>query len=135
MCIRVSVQRNYLFCKTNTQKTVAKVNNLRTEEKASFVYFCIRVSGQRNHSLRVSLKIMPSLQFRKRTPNTASAVDAKTKCKIAHKVKNTPFNLMGSPSFGDHHMKKWPHARLLALDSDNYDSSKWTFIIMSEAQK
>ncbi len=53
MCIHVSVQRNHLFCKTNTQKTVVKVNNLRTEEKPSFVYLRIRVSGQRNHSLRV----------------------------------------------------------------------------------
>ncbi len=43
MCIRVSVQRNHLFCKTNTLKIVAKVNNLRTEEKPSFifVYLCI----------------------------------------------------------------------------------------------
>ncbi len=30
------------FCKTNTQKRVAKVNNLRTEEKPSFVY-CVSV--------------------------------------------------------------------------------------------
>jgi hypothetical protein len=45
------VQRNHLFCKTNAQKTVAKVNNLRTEEKPPFVYLRIRVSGQRNHSL------------------------------------------------------------------------------------
>ncbi len=35
MCFRVLVQRNHLFCKTNTQKTVAKVNNLYTEEKPS----------------------------------------------------------------------------------------------------
>jgi hypothetical protein len=39
------------FCKTNTQKMVVKVNNLRTEEKPSFVYLRIRVSGQRNRSL------------------------------------------------------------------------------------
>ncbi len=51
MCIRVSVQRNHLFSKPNTQKTVAKVNNLCTEEKLSFVYLRIRVLGQRNHSL------------------------------------------------------------------------------------
>jgi hypothetical protein len=30
-----------LFCKTNTQKTVAKVKHLRTEEKTSFVYLCM----------------------------------------------------------------------------------------------
>jgi hypothetical protein len=51
MHIRVSVQRNHLIGKTNTQKTVAKVKNLRLEEKRSFVYLCIRVLGQRNHSL------------------------------------------------------------------------------------
>jgi hypothetical protein len=51
MHIRVLVQRNHLFGKTNTQKMVAKVKNLRTEEKPSFVYLRIYVSGQRNHSL------------------------------------------------------------------------------------
>jgi hypothetical protein len=39
MRIRVSVQRNHLFCKTNTQKTVAKVKNFHTEGKLSFVYW------------------------------------------------------------------------------------------------
>jgi hypothetical protein len=56
MCIHVSVQRNHFFCKTNTQKTVAKVNNLCTKEKPSFVYLRIRVSGQRNHSLSEDLE-------------------------------------------------------------------------------
>ncbi len=51
MCIHVSRQRNHLFCKTNAQKMVAKVNNLRKEEKPSFVYLHICVSGQKNHSL------------------------------------------------------------------------------------
>jgi hypothetical protein len=51
MRIHVSVQRNHLFGKTNTQKTVAEVKNLCTEEKPYFVYLCICVSGQRNHSL------------------------------------------------------------------------------------
>jgi hypothetical protein len=37
---------------TNTQRTVAKVNNLCTEQKPSFVCLRIRVSGQRNHSLK-----------------------------------------------------------------------------------
>jgi hypothetical protein len=46
MRIRVSVQRNHLFGKTNTQKMDAKVKNLRTEEKPSFVYLCTCVSGQ-----------------------------------------------------------------------------------------
>ncbi len=51
MRIHVSVQRNHLFGKTNTQKIVGKVKNLRLEENLSFVYLCICVSGQRNHSL------------------------------------------------------------------------------------
>jgi hypothetical protein len=33
MRIRVSVQTNHFFGNTNTQKTVAKEKNLRTEEK------------------------------------------------------------------------------------------------------
>ncbi len=56
MRIRVLVQRNHLFGKTNIQKTVAKVKSLHTEEKPSFVYLCICVSGQRNHSLRSMCK-------------------------------------------------------------------------------
>ena len=51
MRIGVSVQTNYFFGNTNTQKTVAKEKRLRTEEKPSFVNLCIGVSGQRNHSL------------------------------------------------------------------------------------
>ncbi len=43
MRICVLVQRNDLFGKTNTQKTVAKVKTLHTEEKPSFVYLCICV--------------------------------------------------------------------------------------------
>jgi len=56
MRIRVSVQTNHFFGNTNTQKTVAKEKNLCTEEKPSFVYLCIGVSGQRNHSLRPMLE-------------------------------------------------------------------------------
>jgi hypothetical protein len=52
MRIRVSIQTNHFFGNTITQKTVAKEKNLRTEEKPSFVFLCIGVSGQRNHSLR-----------------------------------------------------------------------------------
>ncbi len=51
MRIRVSAQTNHFFGNTNTQKTDAKEKNLCTEEKPSFVYLCIGVSGQRNHSL------------------------------------------------------------------------------------
>ncbi len=42
---------------------------------------------------------------------------------------------MGSPSFGDHPMKKWLHAQLLALDLNKYDASKWMFINMLKAWK
>ncbi len=56
MCIHVSGQRNHLFCKTNTQKMVAKVKNLCIEEKLPFVYLRIRVSGQRNNSLNPKKK-------------------------------------------------------------------------------
>jgi hypothetical protein len=50
MCIHVLGKSNHLFCYTDTQKTVAKVKNLRIKEKPSVVYLRIRVSGQRNHS-------------------------------------------------------------------------------------
>jgi hypothetical protein len=53
---------------------------------------------------------------------------------MTHKVKNTPFNLMGSPSFDVHPMKKCPHALLCALASDKYDASEWTFMITSNVQ-
>ncbi len=64
---------------------------------------------------------MPSLQLKKRAPSLAFAAEATTNRRIAHNVKNAPFNLMRSPSFGEHPMKKWPHARLQALDLDKYD--------------
>ncbi len=69
MCIRVSVQRNHLFCKTNTQKTVAKVNNLCTEEKPSLVYLRIRVSGGAKKS-----KSQPKTQRKKVPPAHAQPV-------------------------------------------------------------
>ena len=86
------------------------------------------------NSSRVNQKIMPSLQFRKRAPSSASAAEATTKRRMAHNVKNAPFNLMGLPSFGVHPMKKWPHALLRGSDSDKYDASECTFMIMSDAQ-
>jgi hypothetical protein len=76
---------------------------------------------------------MPSLQFRKRAPSSASAAEAMTKQRIAHSVKNAPFNFMGPPLLGVQPMKKCPHAWLQALDSDRYDASEWMFNIMSEA--
>jgi hypothetical protein len=68
------------------------------------------------NSSSVMQKIIPSLQFKKRAPSSASAADATTKRRIAHNVKNAPFRRMGSPSLGDHPMKKWPQARLRASD-------------------
>ena len=78
--------------------------------------------------------MIPSLQFKKRAPSSASAADAMTNQRMAHNVKKAPFNLMGSPSLGDQLMKKWPHALLRASDSDKYDALECTFIIMSDAQ-
>ncbi len=77
---------------------------------------------------------MPSLQFKKRAPSSASAAEATTKRRIAHNVKNAPFNFMGLPSLGVQPMKKCPHALLRASNSDEYDASKCTFIIMSDAR-
>ena len=53
---------------------------------------------------------------------------------MVHSVKNAPFNLIGSPSFGDHPMKKCPHARLCAFVSERYDASEWMFKIMLDAR-
>ncbi len=75
---------------------------------------------------------MPSLQFKKRVPSSASVADAMTNRSMAHNVKNAPLNLMGLPSLGGQPMKKWPHALLRAFDSDQYDASECTFIIMSD---
>jgi hypothetical protein len=52
------------------------------------------------NSSRVKRKIMPSLQFKKRAPSSASAAEATTKRRMAHKVKNAPFNLMGHSAAG-----------------------------------
>jgi len=80
------------------------------------------------NSSSVMQKIIPSLQFKKRAPSSASAADAMTKQRIAHNVKNAPFRRMGSPSSGNHHMKKRLQARLRASDSDKYDASECTFM-------
>ncbi len=63
MRIRVSVQTKHFFGNTNTQKMVAKEKNLCTEEKLSFVYLCIDVLGQRNHSLSVRYSCAVVLVF------------------------------------------------------------------------
>ncbi len=85
-------------------------------------------------SLRVSQKIIPSLQFRNRALSSASAADATTKQSMVHSVKNGPFNLMGSPSFGSHPKKKWPHAWLWAFVSERYDALECMFNTMSDAR-
>jgi hypothetical protein len=85
-------------------------------------------------SSKVSQKIIPSLQLRNRAPSSALATDATTKRSMVHSVKNCPFSLMGSPSFGSHPKKKWPHARLWAFVSERYDASECMFNTMLDAQ-
>jgi hypothetical protein len=41
---------------------------------------------------------------------------------------------MGSPSFGNELMKKWPHALLFASGLLKYDASEWMFITMPDTQ-
>jgi hypothetical protein len=68
-------------------------------------------------SSRVSRNITACLQLRKRAPSSASAVEAMTKRKIVHSVRNAPFNLMGFVGSAFHPMNKWPHAWLCAFAS------------------
>jgi hypothetical protein len=42
------------LAKTNTQKTVGKVKNLRMEEKPSFTYLCICVQAKEITALQVA---------------------------------------------------------------------------------
>jgi hypothetical protein len=70
------------------------------------------------NSSRESQTLIPSLQFRKRAASSALVAKATTKRRMVHNVKNAPFNLIGSPSLGDHPMKKWPHAQLCAFISE-----------------
>jgi hypothetical protein len=51
---------------------------------------------------------------------------------IAHKVKNAPFNLIGSVGLGFHPMKKCLHALLCAFASDKYNALEWMFDIISK---
>ena len=85
-------------------------------------------------SSKVSQKIIPSLQLRKRALSLASAAKATTNQRMVHNVKNAPSNLIGSPSLGCHPMKKCTHARLYASFSERYDAPEWTFKIMSDAR-
>jgi hypothetical protein len=73
---------------------------------------------------------MPSLQLRNRAPSLASAAEATTTQRMAHKVKKAPLSLMGLLSFAFQPMKKYPHALLLVSASDKYDASECTFMIM-----
>jgi hypothetical protein len=54
----------------------------------------------------MSRKIVACLQLRNNAPSLASAADATTNLKIAHNVKNSPFNLMGFVGSAFHPMKK-----------------------------
>jgi hypothetical protein len=95
---------------------------------------CVFGCGCPNSS-RVSQKIIPSLQFRKRAPSSVSAMEETMKRKMAHSVKNAPLSWIGLPSFGDHPIKIWPQAWLGHADSDKYNESEWMFSIMTEAWK
>ena len=66
----------------------------------------------------MSWKIVACLQFRNNAPNLASVADAATNLRIAHNVKNAPFNLMGCVGLNSYPKKKCPHALLwvFALD-------------------
>ena len=86
-------------------------------------------------SSSVSQKIVACLQLRNNAPSSASAADATTNRKIAHNVKNAPFNLMGFVGSAFHPMKKCPHALIWALASDKYDASEWIFNTISDAWK
>jgi hypothetical protein len=50
-------------------------------------------------SARVSLKMMPYCQFRRRAPSLASAADATRNFRIEHSVWNAPFSCIGLPFF------------------------------------
>ncbi len=84
-------------------------------------------------SSSVSLIFFACLQFRKRAPSSASAVEATTKSNIAHRVKKAPFNLMGLVGSARQPMKKCPQARLWAFASERYEASEWILRIISEA--
>jgi hypothetical protein len=66
-------------------------------------------------SLSISWKIVACLQFRKRAPSSASAEDATTNRKIAQRVKNALFNLMGFVPSGFQPMKKIPKRMTVSI--------------------
>jgi hypothetical protein len=73
---------------------------------------------------RVSQNIMACLQVKNNAPSSASAMDATTNHNIAHKIKNTPFNLIGCVGLGFYPMKKCPHALLWPFALDKYNASE-----------
>jgi hypothetical protein len=75
-------------------------------------------------SLSVSQKKIACLQLKKSVPSSALAAEATTNRKFAHRVKNTPFNLMGFVGSECQPIKKIPHAQLWAFASDKYDLSE-----------
>ena len=76
------------------------------------------------NSSRISLIILPSLQFKNNAPSSASAAEDASNFRIVQRVKSASLRRIGSPSFGSYPRKKWPHARLRALVSDRYDASE-----------
>ena len=73
------------------------------------------------------------MQLRKSTPSSASTAEAMTKRKIAHSIKNAPFNRMGFLGSALQPIKKCPHAQLWAFASNRCDASEWILRIMLEA--
>ena len=63
-------------------------------------------------SVSVSLKIMPTWQLWYNALSSSSAADATTNLRIIELTWNALFKQMGSPFFGIHPMKKFPHAQL-----------------------
>ncbi len=56
-------------------------------------------------SSRISLKVIPSWQFKNNALSLASAVKATTNCNIEHSVWKALFNLIGLPSCREEPMK------------------------------
>jgi hypothetical protein len=79
-------------------------------------------------------KFIPSSQFKNNAPTSDLAADATTNCSIEHSVWNTPFNLMGFPSLGNHPRKnaRMLCSRILVLLGttrwSGYSCSYWTLV-------
>jgi hypothetical protein len=73
-------------------------------------------------SSSASWKIVGCLQSRNNALSLASTADATMNLRIAHNVKNAPFNLMGCMGLDFYPTKKCPHALLWAFASDWYDA-------------